>query len=133
MAQMVAELGKGKVLQVGFFEGAKYPDTTPIAQVALWNEYGTVTSPPRPFMRATIDTKGPEWPKAMASIMRANPNGQYIMEQMGEGIQGQLVQTIITWSDPPNAPSTIAAKGFDAPLRDTMLMSRSVGWEVKDG
>lgn len=36
-------------VRVGVLESATYPDGTPVAMVAFWNEYGTKTSPVRAF------------------------------------------------------------------------------------
>ena len=60
-------------LNVGFFEGATYPhsngssagnpypDGTPVAAVAAFNEFGTDRIPPRPFMRQTIAKNQAAW------------------------------------------------------------------------
>lgn len=45
---------RGKGVKVGFpAEGSgrdTYPDGTSLVMVAIWNELGTKTSPPRPFL-----------------------------------------------------------------------------------
>ena len=43
-----------KEIQVGFFSSAKYPDGTPVAAVAAWNEFGTKRIKERPFFRNAI-------------------------------------------------------------------------------
>ena len=65
------------------------------------------------------------------------------LKQVGEGIKGQLQQSIINTNDPPLAPATIAAKskggtsaaklGVDGPAKpliDTGTMIKSVDWEI---
>ena len=50
-------------LKVGWFEGAKYEDGTPVAYVAAIQEYGFVNIPPRSFMRTTVQEKKEAWKK----------------------------------------------------------------------
>ena len=49
---------------------------------------------------------------------------------MGQGISGQLKQSIVDTNEPPLAASTIARKGFAKPLVDTGHMLQSVDYEV---
>ena len=49
---------------------------------------------------------------------------------MGEGIKGQIQQSITDMNDPPLADATVAAKGFAKPLIDTGHMQNSVDYEV---
>lgn len=131
LRKMRQNLGNGFDVRIGFSAGARYPDGTPVGLVALWNEFGTKTSPPRPAIRQTIAKKGPGWPLAMARILKNNDyDSRRAAELMGEGIKGQVVKAIMEFDDPPNAPSTIARKGFNKPLIDTSLMVRSIDYEV---
>ena len=47
-------------VEIGFFSDAKYPDGTPVTNVAAWNEFGTENKdgseriPERPFFRQAI-------------------------------------------------------------------------------
>lgn len=133
-------LGRGAHVRVGFLEDATYPATAegasalPVAQVAFWNQYGTIHSPARPFITDMIQRKSPRWGVSLGNILRKNNfNAERSLALMGEGIKGQLVQSIVNWSEPPNAPSTVERKGFNKPLIDTALMSRSVSYQVLDG
>lgn len=119
-------------VRVGVLEDATYPDGTNVAQVAFWNEYGTATSPPRGFFRYTVNENRKNWVLSVKNLMKMHNDPQKVMGLMGEHIKGQIVQSIVTWTDPPNAPYTVAKKGFNAPLRDTMQMSRSISWELNE-
>lgn len=133
LAYIAEKAGKGGLLKVGFLEGATYPDGTNVAQVAYWNEYGTVTSPPRPFFRQMIASKSPKWGAALGkSLISSDYDGEKALKLMGHGISDQLVTSIVQFSTPENAASTIAAKGFNDPLIDTGLMQRTVDFEVDD-
>ena len=50
LEEIARKMGGGEVA-VGFMEGATYPDGTPVAAVAFWNEYGGPGRQPRPFFR----------------------------------------------------------------------------------
>ena len=106
------------------------PDGTPVAMVAFWNEYGTKTSPVRAFFRTTVSDQKKNWVLSVQNLMKMHNDPQRVMGLIGEHMKGNIVESIATWSDPPNAPYTVAKKGFDAPLRDTMQMSRSITFEV---
>lgn len=137
LEQALRELSKAvsrpATLRVGFLEGATYPDGTPVAMVAAIQNYGAPRAgiPPRPFFTNMVKDKSREWGPAMARLLQANDmDVAATLRQTGHAIEGQLRQAIIDTSYPPNAPSTIRKKGFDAPLRDTMHMVRSIDHEV---
>lgn len=133
MHELASRVENGRSLKVGFLEGATYPDGKPVALVAFWNEFGTVKMPPRPFFRRMIASKSPEWPKAIAGLLRStNYDVDRTLNLTGEAIKGQLVQSINELTSPPLAPSTIARKGFDKPLIDKAIMVNSVGYQVED-
>lgn len=117
-------------LEVGFLEGATYPDGTPVAAVAFWNEFGTMTAPARPFFRGMIAKESPKWPAKMAKLAQSGADGEKILALMGEDIDGALKQSINDFSDPPNAQSTIDRKGFNKPLIEKVIMVNSTGYRV---
>lgn len=120
-------------LRVGVLENATYPDGTPVAMVAFWNEYGTRTIPVRAFFRTTISENKKNWVLSVQNLAKQHSDGKKILGLMGEHIKGQIVNSINTWSDPPNAPYTVKQKGFDKPLVWTGQMMRSISWEVGEG
>jgi hypothetical protein len=72
------------------------------------------------------------WSLAFGNMMSAhNYNVNRVFALMGEGIKDQLTRAVIDFSDPNNAPSTVAKKGFDNPLIDTGIMQKAVGYEIK--
>jgi len=118
-------------VEVGFMENATYPDGTPVAAVAFWNNYGTSTSPPRPFFSNMIEEQKPTWGDKVAKLAKAtNGDGPKVLALMGEDIQGSLIQSIRDTNDPPNAPYTIKKKGFNKPLIDTSHMINSTSYRV---
>lgn len=117
-------------VRVGVLENATYPDGTPVAMVAFWNEYGTKTSPVRAFFRTTVSDQKKNWVLSVQNLMKMHDDPKKVMGLIGEHMRGQIVQSINTWTDPPNAPYTAAMKGFNAPLRDTGQLMRSISFEV---
>ena len=116
-------------------EGSTYPEGTPVAAVAFWNEYGVPShnQPPRPFFRQMIAAESPTWPGKMAKLAKATDyDGDRVLALMGEDIKGALQKSINDLQAPALAPSTVEAKGFGKPLIDTSHMLNSVSYEVKE-
>lgn len=127
------KLDRAKTLKVGFMENATYPNGTSVPMIAAINEFGAPSrgQPPRPFFRRMISAKKGEWPGALTQLLRASDyDVKLALEQLGEGIAGQLRASINELVDPPLAPSTIRRKGFDKPLIDTSQMLNSVTSQV---
>jgi len=120
-------------VRVGVLENATYPDGTPVAMVAFWNEYGTRTSPVRAFFRTTVSEQKKNWVLSVQNLMKMHNDPKQVMGLIGVHMQEQIVQSINTWSDPPNSAYTIAKKGFDKPLVETGVLMRSIKSEVGDG
>lgn len=90
----------------------------------------TVTIPPRPFFRRMIKAKGPSWPGDIGRLLKANDfDAIKVLMLMGALIKGQLQDSIINFTSPRNAPSTIKRKGFDKPLIDTSHALNSIDFE----
>jgi hypothetical protein len=45
-------------------------------------------------------------------------------------MQSDIRESLVNWTTPPNAPSTIARKGFNKPLIDTGFMQRKIDYKV---
>ena len=120
-------------VRVGVLENATYPDGTPVAMVAFWNEYGTRTADPRPFFRTTVWENKKNWVLSVQNLMKQHDNPQQVMGLIGEHIKGNIVQGLVSFSDPKNADSTEKAKGFNNPLIDKGILMRSISFEVGEG
>ena len=127
------ELGQLEV-RVGYQEGASYPDGTPVINVALWNELGTVHIPPRPFIRQTVDNNEAKFQAQMQSVANKLAKGSTadkVLNELGVFAKGLLQKEIKDGEFAPNAPSTIRAKGSDRPLIDTGLLRQSANYVIK--
>lgn len=132
LAELTARLDKRGTLRVGFLENARYPNGTSVALVAAIQDFGAPRAgiPPRPFFRNMVAKKSKEWPGALANLLKAN-SVEVSLRLLGEGIKGQLQQSIIDTNSPPLKPATIARKGFAKPLIHTAHLLNSVDYNVK--
>lgn len=107
-----------KELQVGWFEGARYDDNTPVAGVAAVQEFGAPARgiPPRPFFRPTIADKSKSWSELIADGTKAVINGSATYDQVmnGLGLQvvGDIQKTIATENYPALSPITLALRNL---------------------
>ena len=135
LQRLLREAGKGGVkgVKVGFFSTARYEDGTPVAAVAAWNEFGTETIPERPFFRNGLA----ESERSVGRILQGGLDtkkmvvGEQLAGRVGAHVQGKIRDSITALKEPPNAPSTVRAKGSSDPLLDTGTLRNSVAWEVE--
>lgn len=136
LAKISTNVNKAASVSVGFLEGATAPNGDSIPERAANNEFGTPNAkhpiPPRPFFRNMIAGKSSEWPKAVGDLLKANGyDAEKTLGQAGEGIKGQLQQSIRDLTSPPLAESTIKHKGFDKPLIEHGDLLNAVDYQVK--
>lgn len=92
---------KGGLLKVGYFENAKYPDGTSVAQVAFWQEFGNKRIPPRPTFRPMIAKHSSTWGKAFGKLLHFTKfDVKKALALMGKGIKDQLVESIVNTPQP---------------------------------
>lgn len=132
LAEIAVGVGKASSVEIGFLDGATYPDGTPVPLVAAMNEFGNENSPPRPFFRGMIQAKANEWPDAVGGLLVANDyDADKTLGQTGAAIKGQLQGAIIEYAGPGLKEATIAQKGNSKELIDTSVMLNSVDYRVK--
>ena len=129
-----AQRGMVDEVRVGFFASSRYPDGTPVTNVAAWNEFGTSRGiPERPFMRLSARDSRDELrthikqtidPKTMA-VSQQDAN------RMGALLAFNIQRTIKKLREPPNSPVTIARKGGKSnPLINTGQMVNDVTYKT---
>jgi hypothetical protein len=137
LRDLAVRLGSGGEAKIGFLEGATYPQDQgglPVAQVAFWNNYGTVRAPPRPFFTHMIEEQAPTWARKLGMAARySGYRTRGALEIVAADIKGHLVESINLLEDPPLAAYTVEKKGFPKPLIDKGVMVRSVAWVVTTG
>lgn len=143
IAALLDRLQKGSVT-VGVQDDAGYYETSSggqgplVAEVALWNEFGTSTSPERSFLRSAIDDNASELnayrEELLANIIFKGWTIEKALEALGIRIQFLIQNKIKSNIPPPLSASTIASKKRKgvAPvtLIDSGLMLRSITYKV---
>lgn len=108
-----------------------------VVDVAFWNEFGTETSPERPFMRSAIDSNIRQINRRQeiifGDIIVGTKTVAKGLSSLGATIRFMIqkrIQTASSWAV-PNAPSTARKKrrtGFRgaAPLQETLVLLRAI-------
>jgi hypothetical protein len=101
----------------------------------IYNEFGTDKIPERSFIRAGFDTEKNNISNDMIKIAERIISGQMKVKTglnlLGDSTKGRIQEFAIDLRDPPNAQSTIDAKGSSNPLVDTGQMIGSIDYKVK--
>lgn len=103
----------------------------PVAQVAMFNEYGGGHTPPRPFMDKTFRWYHKKWANTIKGLVYDTMNFKAVLEDIGPTVVSDIQSVIEDLDNPPNRPSTVKRKGFNNPLIDSGQMLNSVRYEVK--
>lgn len=96
----------------------------------------TVTIPERSFLRASLEENKEnlktKLAKAVHRILFRDTDVRSELEEFGRSFAGLVTRKIQKGIDPPNRPSTIAAKKSSKPLiGKTGQLSGSITWEVR--
>lgn len=129
------KLRDGEV-RVGWFEGMRYDDSTPVAMVARAHEFGYGV-PRRSFIRPPIHRNQANWQvqlkNAYARAVMDNTNTLDVLERFGMHVRGAIQREIWEGHFKPLAPSTIKGKGGRTkPLIDTGFMANSIAVQVEE-
>lgn len=129
----------GMTIEVGFHEGQVADDgSTPLAAIAYWNHFGTVSEdgsvaiPARPFMDE-LEKKSDQLSAFCTSAVQNATDAADATRKIGAMSVGMIQKGITDEQWVPNAPSTIKKKGSDKPLIDTGRMRQEVHYVVKKG
>nr|DAH26282.1 MAG TPA: virion morphogenesis protein [Caudoviricetes sp.] len=115
--------------QAGWFESARYDNGVPVAQVAIYNEYGTSRIPPRPFMRPTVESQKQEWARAtgkvVSQVLRGKMSAEQGMTLVAQKAAGDIRQTISRVDSPPLSPITLLLRQWRKEGKE--ITGRTVG------
>lgn len=108
-----------------------------VADVAGWQEIGTATIPPRPFIGGWFDAFKEENRKFAKELALKRMEGKLTYERslqlMGIRAKAGIQKFISDGINPPNAPSTIARKKSSKPLIDTGQLRSSIDFRIVSG
>lgn len=134
---------KGATVKVGVLakEGAEHEEGSPLtkAEIAAVLEFGTKDGhiPARPALRSTFDEKRDAIRALSAKLMVGIVDGKVGVKQAMDILGAFLANATkgkITEGEgipPPNAPSTIAAKGSDRPWVNTGAVVGAISWATE--
>lgn len=101
-------------------------NTDNMATIGFYQEFGTIHIPERPWLRTVLRHKHENYQRQIAHRIRAMIRGTLapitLLEQIGKMYEDDIKKSIINWTSPPNAESTIKIKGFNDPLVNSGLM-----------
>jgi hypothetical protein len=123
-----------------------YESMSEVARIAAWLEFGVPAKdapegakkgfmefwhiPPRPFFRQAIDgcreQLGDFMDRTAIDVELGHITPKQAFERVGIFMQDKIKKSITDTTTPPNAPSTIKAKGSSHPLIDSGQMRNSV-------
>lgn len=126
---------KGLEVRIGFQSGENAEENgADLAEVAAFNELGTVHIPSRPFLRNSVDAHMGEIVAFVSDVLDRIVNGgmgaQDTLWRTGSFMKGLVQKEIVSGSYAPNAPATIARKGSDVPLVDDGQLRDSVNYQI---
>ncbi len=142
--KVAAEIKQSKV-RVGVIgeraEAKEEGSPLTVGEIAAVLEYGTEDGhiPARPFVRGTFDAERENLVALGRKLIRGALDGKITVEKglniIGSTLANAIKRRITDGSGvpPPNAPSTIAAKGSDRPLVDTGRLLGAITWSVVMG
>lgn len=108
-------------------KGSKQPL---LAEVGVWNHFGTSRIPPRPFLDVGVESVFPSLSSIVRSGIKNGEESKLIMERLGAKAVGGVKSYMTALKDPPNATSTIKRKGSSNPLIDTGELRRAITYKV---
>lgn len=115
-----------------------YDDVLTIATIAAVNNFGSADGkiPARPTLQPAIEKGAPQYQRLaevmIPKVLSGEMTMRMLLEQMGQLAEGHIKQEITDLKTPPNATSTIAAKGSDNPLIDTGAFHQSIRYVIDD-
>ena len=122
--------GGYRTTDIGYFRGSQHHSGFPTAVIAAFNEWGVPARnvPSRPFMQASANRLRGKDKKGIIEAVKQGYNartGEMTLDGvMRVGQHGQAIMRLVIeeFDTPPNAPFTIARKGFDNPLIEQRMM-----------
>jgi len=133
--EQMKELEKLEV-RVGYQQGENTDKETgaDLADIAMWNEYGTEYVPPRPFLRQSVDNYASQISAMCKAQLQAIASKRSTAEQalnaLGNMQRGLVQDEILDGEFVPNAPATVRNKKSDTPLIDTGNMRQKVNFVI---
>lgn len=130
LRKLARDLDKASKVKVGFLSSSTYANGTPVAMVAAIQNFGAPARgiPPRPFFSNMIADKSSEWGPAVAELLKDNDyDSERALDQVGQGIVGQLRQSITDTNAPPLSPVTLMLRKMRTDNPSLVVSGKTVG------
>lgn len=130
LKRLSQQIDKATKVKVGFLSDATYSDGTPVAMVAAIQNFGAPARgiPPRPFFSNMVADKSPEWGPALGRLLRDNDlDAAAALDQVGQGIAGQLRESIVNTNTPPLSPVTLMLRKMRTENPGLVVTAATVG------
>lgn len=105
------------------------------ATIGFWQEYGTVNTPSRSFLRTTLERNQDKYVSFFAQRIRfiidKSVSVDKVFDDTGKLLKKDIQKTIIDWESPKNKDSTVKIKGFNDPLIHHKVMLGLINYKIK--
>jgi len=137
----LAKKHKRPFIKVGILSGtgehpnAKHGQT--LAEIAWWNEFGTIKIPERPFLRTGLKENITKYRvilgKGLRKILIGDTNPEQVLGILGLAAVADVQAKIVAVTSPPNTEATKEKKGSSSPLQDTGALKQHISWGIVEG
>jgi hypothetical protein len=133
----LAKIQGDKYVTVGIHEGAQAVDdgSMTMAQLGATLHFGTNNGriPARPWLDVGVASGNEKYANIIKRGFENDKSVDDILETVGVVAVGKVQSYMTDLRTPPNAPSTIKAKGSDNPLVDSGALRQSVTYAIQQG
>lgn len=106
-----------------------------ILEVAIWNNFGTETTPRRAFMELAAKNMQPKFKEMMKKAVKRINSGEItlkqVLKQAAQMGEAEVRKAIMEGDWPGNSPETVAEKQSETPLMDSGDMRKYVTSDVR--
>jgi hypothetical protein len=120
-------------IRAGALTGKEHPSGEALADVVMWNEFGTDKAPERPFIRPAFTENRDEYMKAAKYIMLKKVQKKAyrpLIQNLGANVVNDIQLKIRSNVPPENKKSTQDKKGHGNTLLDTEFMHDNMEFDV---
>lgn len=128
--ERIAVNARSARVKMGYLATERYPDGTPVAQVAFWQEFGTPGArfpiPPRPTFRTMITKHKGEWGAQLADQLEHGKNSHEALAIMGEVMADELKESVQTADVKELSPVTLMLRKMANRMSGAAVTLRTV-------
>lgn len=133
--ELINKIGKARVkVGVQADAGIHSESGESLVDIGIWNEYGTVHIPSRPFIRQTFEDNQQALAQYLGRVVENVAKGDDLVQELsklGQWYQDKQKKTLTSYPWTPNAPSTRRRKKSSKPLVDTSQLVNSIRYKVE--